>query len=66
MWHVSISRGAVEDQRLKALRVQGGGASSWPTVGLFEADGGAWRLVAVDRVRDWLTENLPNTVAVLA
>jgi len=36
-----------------------------PEVGLFEADGGAWRLIAVDRVRDWLSEKLPAGVAVL-
>lgn len=35
------------------------------SVGIFEADGGAWRLVAIDRVRDWLREALPESVAVL-
>ncbi len=48
-----------------ALRVQGRG-TGMPQVGLFEADGGAWRLVAVDRVRDWLVSELPEGVAVLA
>lgn len=46
------------------LRLQGGGVHL-PTVGLFEADGGAWRLIAVDRVRDWLVNELPEGVAVL-
>jgi len=36
-----------------------------PEVGLFEADGGAWRLVAIDRVRAWLAGELPAGVAVL-
>lgn len=44
------------------LRVQ---ATKGFEAGLFEADGGAWRLVAVDRVRDWLTHELPEGVAVL-
>lgn len=35
-------------------------------LGLFEADGGAWRLVAIERLRAWLVANLPTTVAVLA
>lgn len=48
------------------LRVQGGGGHALPQVGLFEADGGAWRLVAVDRVRDWLREAVPESVAIIA
>lgn len=36
---------------LLRLRRGGGGV----TAGLFEADGGAWRLDAVSRVREWLT-----------
>lgn len=40
-------------------------ADGAPQVGLFEADGGAWRLTATDRVRDWLVEHLPRTVAVI-
>jgi hypothetical protein len=48
------------------LRAQGGNPNASPQFGLFEADGGAWRLVAVDRVRDWLVEALPKDVAVLA
>lgn len=48
------------------LRVQPGRNGGLPEAGLFEADGGAWRIVAVDRVRDWLIEALPEGVAVLA
>lgn len=48
------------------LRVNSNGTNALPTVGLFEADGGAWRLDAVARVRDWLKKELPETVAVLA
>jgi len=36
-----------------------------PEVGLFEADGGAWRLDAIDRMRAWLVGQLPTDVAVL-
>lgn len=48
------------------LRVNSGRAGGLPEVGLFEADGGAWRLTAVDRIRDWLKDELPADVAVLA
>jgi hypothetical protein len=48
------------------LRVQGGNVNALPTVGLFEADGGAWRLDAVARVREWLLNaELPGDIAVL-
>jgi hypothetical protein len=48
------------------LRVKEGKPGGLPEVGLFEADGGLWRLRAIERVRDWLTEQLPAGVAVLA
>lgn len=48
-----------------ALRVNGS-ASGALSVGLFEADGGAWRITAVERIRGWLAAELPDTVAVLA
>lgn len=38
---------------------------SLPMVGLFEADGGAWKLAATERVMRWLRTNAPETVAVL-
>ncbi len=43
-----------------------GQSGGLPQVGLFEADGGVWKLTAVERIKDWLTQNLPDTVAVLA
>ena len=52
--------------RTNVLRVNQGKSGGLPEVGLFEADGGAWKLTVVDRVRDWLTEKLPSEVAVLA
>lgn len=51
---------------LYVLRVNSGKTGGLPEVGLFEADGGAWKLTAIDRVHDWLTDALPKTVAVLA
>lgn len=48
------------------LRVQSGPNGGLPQVGLFEADGGAWRLSAIERVREWLHEALPQDVSVLA
>lgn len=59
-------REVTQPQSLFVLRVNAGRVGGLPEVGLFEADGGAWRLTAVDRVRDWLTEQLPADVAVLA
>ena len=58
-------REVLQPESLFVLRVNGATAGTL-TAGLFEADGGAWRLVAVDRVRDWLKLELPETVAVLA
>jgi len=51
---------------LYVLRVNSGKVGGLPEVGLFEADGGAWKLTATERVRDWLAEFLPNGVSVLA
>lgn len=48
------------------LRVQAGPQGGLPTVGLFEADGGAWRLDAVEALRGWLAHELPDGVSVLA
>ena len=58
-------REVTQPSSLFVLRVSANGTAT-PNVGLFEADGGAWRLTAVDRVRDWLREALPTSVAVLA
>lgn len=43
------------------LRVQGGGRKQ---VALFEADGGAWKLKAVESIREWLTANVPGVTVV--
>lgn len=51
---------------LFVVRVKAGPANGLPLVGLFEADGGAWRLTAVERIRTWLTDALPPAVGVLA
>lgn len=58
-------REVMQPNSLFVLRVNSGRVGGLPEVGLFEADGGAWRLIAVDRVRDWLKLELPDTVAVL-
>jgi hypothetical protein len=59
-------RDVVHPASLFVLRVQAGKPGGLPTVALFEADGGAWQLQAIARVRDWLTEALPKDVAILA
>lgn len=58
-------REVTQPSSLFVLRVQANGTAT-PHVGLFEADGGAWRLTAIDRVRDWLKNAMPEGVAVLA
>lgn len=58
-------RDVVHPSSLYVLRVQQG-RGPLPEVALFEADGGAWKLQAIARVRDWLTEALPKDVAILA
>jgi hypothetical protein len=59
-------REVTQPNSIFVLRVNQGRPGGLPEVGLFEADGGAWRLIALDRVHDWLTTELPDTVAVLA
>lgn len=58
-------RDIVQPSSLYVLRVQAGKAGGLPEAGLFEADGGVWRLTAIERVRDWLTNVMPADVAVL-
>lgn len=58
-------RDVVHPSSLYVLRVQQG-RGPLPEVALFEADGGAWKLQAIARVRDWLTDALPKDVAILA
>lgn len=36
------------------FRARSGGGDSKPTFALFEADGGAWRIEAMERISDWL------------
>jgi hypothetical protein len=40
------------------LRLRGGGEGRLPTCALFEADGGQWRLKAIESVKLWLNEKL--------
>jgi len=53
-------REVTQPQSLFVLRV-----NQSMQLGLFEADGGAWRLEAIAAVRTWLAVNLPDSVAVL-
>lgn len=59
-------RDVVQPSSLYVLRVQGGRQGGLPEVALFEADGGAWRLSAIERVKEWLIDALPADVSVLA
>lgn len=43
-----------------------GTSSGRPAVALFEADGGAWQLKAIQFIRQWLRDNVPEKVAVIA
>lgn len=58
-------RDVPQPSSLYVLRVQGGRSGGLPEVGLFEADGGAWRLTVVERIKDWLVAALP-AISVLA
>lgn len=59
-------RDIAQPSSLFVLRVQSGRTGGLPEVGLFEADGGAWRLTSVARIHDWLVAALPAGVSVLA
>lgn len=59
-------RDVLQPSSLFVLRVNSGKSGGLPEVGLFEADGGAWKLTATARVHDWLKAELPAGVAVLA
>lgn len=48
------------------LRGKKGQNGAMPNVALFEADGGAWQLGTIADIHNWLKENLPAEVAVLA
>lgn len=57
-------RDVAQPQSKFVLRVRQG--HELPSAGLFEADGGAWKLDAIAAVRGWLSVNLSAEVAVLA
>lgn len=59
-------RDVVQPSSLYVLRVQAGHNGGLPQVALMEADGGAWRLSAIERVREWLVAALPTEVSILA
>lgn len=59
-------RDVVQPSTLYVLRVQAGRSGGLPEVGLFEADGGAWKLTTIERVKEWLSAALPADVSVLA
>ncbi len=59
-------RDVVQPSSLFVLRVNAGRAGGLPEVGLFEADGGAWKLGAIERIREWLAAALPANVSILA
>lgn len=47
------------------LRMRSGRATGEsPTLALFPADGGRWRLIATQRIAEWLAENMSAVVAV--
>lgn len=58
-------RDVVQPSSLFVLRVNAGRSGGLPEVGLFEADGGAWKLQAIEHISNWLTGELPD-VSVLA
>lgn len=46
------------------LRLRGGGDGKLPSCALIEADGGAWALTAILRIKAWLTNQLAGACAV--
>jgi len=58
-------RDIVQPTSVFVLRLKSGNSGGLPEVGLWEADGGTWKLTATERVRDWLTAALPS-ISVLA
>ena len=54
----------VQPESLFVFRLKAGPAGS-PVCALFEADGGAWRLKAIERIRDWIKKMAPD-VAIIA
>jgi len=48
------------------LRLKSGVGESLPTAALFEADGGAWRLTAIEAISRYLRTAVPEALAVIA
>lgn len=48
------------------LKSGSGTSNGRPAVALFEADGGAWQLEAIRRIRDWMRVHIPEEVTVIA
>jgi hypothetical protein len=46
------------------LRVKSVGAGALPEVALFDADGGRWKLAAVDAIKTYIADRLPGTVVI--
>lgn len=46
------------------LRLRGGGDGKFPACALFEADGGRWRLDAIERIKAWLKTEVGHVVEV--
>ena len=42
------------------LRLQGSAQGKMPSIALYEADGGMWKMEAVGRIKEYLRENLPG------
>lgn len=58
-------RDIVQPNSMFVLRLKSGPSGGFPEVGIWEADGGAWKLIATERIRDWLTAAIKD-VSVLA
>lgn len=46
------------------LRLRSGVGGQKPTCALFEADGGKWKLTAIERIKEWLKEKLPEAMII--
>lgn len=46
------------------LRLRSGVNGQKPTCALFEADGGGWKLVAIQRIKEWLTAQVPSATII--
>lgn len=67
--HLAPFRTFVEiDQPVSAFifRVKQGRDGEMPRCALFEADGGAWKLEAVKRIKEYLVEHLPKEIGIIA